>query len=61
MPANEIDQLLRLCYLYRGSLLQISPSDPTSELVAKKMLKLYGGSIAYAGWWDLNSCLSVSR
>ena len=55
MPANEIDQLLRLCYLYRGSLLQISPSDPTSELVAKKMMKLYGGSIAYAGWWDLNS------
>jgi len=36
--------------IFRGQLLQISPSDPVSELVAKSVMNIYGGaSVVYAG------------
>ena len=46
---NQIDVHLKFCHMSRGQLLEVSPSNPTNELVAKTMMALYGSDLLYAG------------
>ena len=49
LPPDEIDQHLRNCHLFRGNLLEISPANEDSEVVAKTMAQLYPFTSVYAG------------
>ena len=49
MTPNLIDEHLRSCHLFRGDLLEISPIDRVSEIVATSMAAIYGFDKVYAG------------
>jgi hypothetical protein len=49
LAADNVAGLLGTCYNNRGTLLQISPSNPNSELVALAMMSMYGKTEVYAG------------
>jgi len=48
-PANNLGNHIGNCYNNRGTLLQVSPQDPTSQIVALAMGNLYGKGKIYAG------------
>ncbi len=49
LTAGQIDEHLKNCHTLRGQLLEVSPSDPISELIAKNMMSLYNSGTLYAG------------
>ena len=51
MPPLAIDQHLKKCHLFRGNLLEVSPSNPLTEFVAKTITTLYVADKVYAGFY----------
>jgi hypothetical protein len=49
MDGNSVDQHLSNCHLHRGHLLEVSPSNPISEIIAKQMKDLFQFGALYAG------------
>ena len=46
---NQVDKQIRLCHSSRGNLLEVSPADPISEMIAKAMMTLYNSDVLHAG------------
>ena len=57
---NQIDVHLKYCHMSRGQILEVSPSNPTNELVAKTMMALFGSDLLYAGKFTIWQSLARS-
>ena len=52
LPPDDLSTQLKSCHLFRGRLLEVSPKNPISELIAKKLMSSYSSDKLHAGQFD---------